>query len=155
METKCNKIFLDGNGRFSHGVHGYDAGIRMELTHPFDEVLRARLKAAQLNQAEVGKAIGRSGGWVNKYMHGAGNATIDDAIRIAALLNGVGNVATLSELERKLLKAFRGVPDERREDAVQVFQNIAKGHLRGPQSGSGAPAAHTPPTTSRTKHGTR
>jgi transcriptional regulator with XRE-family HTH domain len=127
----------------------------MELRHPFDEELRARLKAARPNQSDFGRAIGRSAGWVNKYMHGAGNATIDDAIRIAALLNGLEHASTLSESERRLLKAYRGIPDDRQEDAVVVFENVARGYRRVPPSESTAPTARTHPATARTKRGTR
>lgn len=127
--------------------------IPMELRHPIDAEIRERLRKSEPNQIELSKRIGRSQGWLNKYMNGGGNATIDDLIRIAAAMIGF-EAAPLTGLERRLLKAFRGVRPERHEDAVVVFENIAKGRLLRPQE-SDAPAAHTPPATSRKSRGKR
>ena len=126
----------------------------MELQHPLDAALRERLKAAKPHQAEFSKAVGRSAGWLNKYMHGAGTATIDDAVRIVALLIGL-ETRPLSALELRLLKAFRWVAADRQEDAVAVFENIAKGYRTALPPGSVSPAARTPPGTLRKARGTR
>lgn len=51
-----------------------------------DAAIRRRLLAeveAGLNQSKLAKAVGRSPGWVNKYIYGAGNATIDDIVSMA------------------------------------------------------------------------
>ena len=114
----------------------------MELSHPLDEAIRARIKAARPNQAEFAAKIGRSAGWLNKYMHGAGNATLDDVVRMLALLNGVEGPA-LSGTERRLLKAWRAIPLERQEDAIAVLENVARGYRRVPSQESAAPAART------------
>jgi transcriptional regulator with XRE-family HTH domain len=129
--------------------------IPMELRHPIDAEVRERLRKSEPNQIELAKRIGRSQGWVNKYMNGGGTATIDDLIRIAAAMIGVES-SPLTGLERRLLKAFRGIQDAaRRDDAVLVFEGIAKGYRRAQPPGSAAPAAHTPPATSRKARGKR
>ena len=80
----------------------------MELTHPLDAALRARLKVADVHQSQFAKAIGRSPSWLNKYMNGAGNATLDDVVRMVALLIGVdlGNTAQTDRIAllRKMLE---------------------------------------------------
>lgn len=126
----------------------------MELGHPLDAAVRARIKASRPNQAEFAQKIGRSAGWLNKYMHGVGNATLDDVVRMLALLIGV-EVQPLSGMERRLLKAWRGIPVERQEDAVVVLENVAKGYRRARSQELSGPAARTQPATARTGRGTR
>jgi transcriptional regulator with XRE-family HTH domain len=126
------------------------------MDHPIDAAVRAKLRELSPNQQALADVIGRSQGWLNKYMHGDGNATLDDIVRIAAAFVGV-NVQPLTELERRLLKAFRAVRGERREDAVTVFENISKGKLYRPEQPqeSTEPTVHTPPATSRKGRGKR
>jgi transcriptional regulator with XRE-family HTH domain len=126
----------------------------MDLSHPIDQAVRSKLRELAPNQVALASAIGRSQGWLNKYMQGDGTATIDDLVRIACAFIGV-NVQPLSELERRLLKAFRGIPEDRRDDAVAVFEPIAKSYRLGRPQGSTAPAVHTPPATSRKARGRR
>lgn len=126
----------------------------MDLKHPLDAALRERLKAAGPKQQEFGKAIGRSAGWVNKYMHGAGNATIDDVVRIVALLIGV-EVQPLTAIERRLLKAWRKIHPDRQDDAVVVLENVSKGYRRPQSQGSDGPEVRTPQATERTARGKR
>ncbi len=130
----------------------------MELTHPLDEALRARLKHdPPTTQAEFAKAIGRSTGWFNKYMHGAGNATIDDVVRMVALLIGV-ETKPLSSDERRLLKAFRTFEaEDDRQDALDYLELRAKRLVarRGPSKESSALVAQTPQATSRKERGKR
>lgn len=115
-----------------------------DLQHPLDASLRERLKASRVNQADFAGKIGRSTGWLNKYMHGAGNATIDDAVRIAALLIGI-ETAPLSVDERQLLKAYRGIAEEsRRDDAVAFLETLARGPRQRQESAE--QSAHTPKT---------
>lgn len=130
----------------------YDGPV--ELDHPIDAGLRERLKTAKVNQADFARALGRSQGWLNKYMHGAGNATIDDVVRMLALLIGV-EVQPLSALERRLLKAFRSIEEGVREDAAAVMENVARGFRRAPSQESDAPAAHTNPPKASRARGTR
>lgn len=126
----------------------------MDLKHPIDAALRDYLKAAQPKQKDFGRAIGRSAGWVNKYMHGVGNATIDDVVRIAALLIGI-EVQPLTAIERRLLKAWRRIHPDRQEDAVVVLENVAKGYQRPQSRESDGPEVHMPPATTRTARGKR
>lgn len=125
-----------------------------DMEHPIDAAVRAKLRELAPNQPELGATIGRSQGWVNKYMHGDGHATIDDVIRIAAAMIGV-NVQPLTELERRLLKAWRRVPEARREDALVVLETVAKRYQLGQSQESTAPEAHTPPATNRKGRGKR
>lgn len=114
-----------------------------EIRHPFDEMLRSRLRAAAVHQAQFARAIGRSPGWLNKYMNGEGTASVDDAIRIAALLIGL-EAPALSDQERKLLRVFRSIEsEERRDDAVEVLGTVAKRYRREPRPESGATLTRT------------
>lgn len=126
----------------------------MELKHPLDAALRERIKAAQPKQADFAKAIGRSAGWLNKYIHGVGNATIDDVVRMVALLIGV-ETQPLTAMERRVLKAWRQIDPDRQEDAVVVLENVTKGYRRQPSPGSAAPVARTSPAAKHTARGTR
>ncbi len=129
----------------------------MNLAHPLDAALRERLKTDTPDtQANFAKAIGRSPGWLNKYMHGAGNATIDDVIRIVALLIGV-ETRPLSAIERKLLRACQAFEDEADLQDVIAYAEHRAALLarRGPSKGSSEPVAHTPPATDRKVRGKR
>lgn len=126
----------------------------MDTQHPLDGELRAKLRAMGPNQSELARQIGRQASWLNKYMHGAGHATIDDVVRILAVLSGAGT-GGLSESETRLLKAWRDLPDDdRREDAIASIQAVARGARRPPPK-SFEPAVHTTPATKHTKHGRR
>lgn len=120
----------------------------MELTTPLDSALRARLRKAKPHQTEFAQAIGRSPAWLNKYMHGTGHATLDDAVRILALLIGVDQ-PQITVLERRVLKALRSVPEERREDAAYVMEIAAKGYLHGRYPISVVQVNRTPAATNR------
>lgn len=127
----------------------------MALQHPIDSEIRARLKALKPNHAEFASAIGRSGGWLNKYIHGTGKATIDDVVRIAALLIGATAATPLTAMERRLLKAWRQIPQDRREDAVSVLETVARGYRRSLSQGSDGPAVRTPSATTNRGRGKR
>lgn len=125
----------------------------MALEHPIDAEIRAWLERHVQNQKELSVSVGHGTSWLHKYVNGAGHATIDDLVRIAGVLFGM-NLPVLSGLEQRLLKAWRAIPDAaRQEDAVVVFENIAKGYRRGKPQESTAPAAHTPPAKVRKGHG--
>lgn len=126
----------------------------MAAEHPIDAAIRAWLEKHVGNQTELSVASGHSTSWLHKYINGAGHATIDDLVRLAGLLMGL-NLPALSPLERRLLKAFRGAPEERKEDAVVVFENVAKGYRLVQPSESAAPVARTPPVRGRRAHGKR
>ena len=88
--------------------------------HPIDRAVRAHLRKLDLHQKETALAIGRSPGWVSKFLSGTGHATIDDLIRIGALALGLQG---LSESERRLLKAWRRLPAPSQTDAVKWFED--------------------------------
>lgn len=105
---------------------------RMAAQHPIDTEIRERLrKLGKLapRQGELAKRLGRSQGWLNKYIHGAGHATIDDVIRIAAILIGVDAVP-LTESEQRLLRAWRRLPVQRQEYVVEIVEASASRRRR-------------------------
>jgi transcriptional regulator with XRE-family HTH domain len=114
----------------------------MELRHPIDEEIRGKLRALGPHQTALARQIGRSTSWLNKYMNGAGTATIDDVVRIAAALIGFQSEA-LTDAERRLLKAYRGMRDDRQDDAVALVQTMARANPREQHQELDAPPAHT------------
>lgn len=122
----------------------------MALVHPIDDEVRARLKAAAPHQADFAKAIGRSPAWLNKYMQGVGNATIDDVIRIAALLIGTEMSPALSKPARKLLRALEQLEAEDQEDGAEFFAAwVQMRQRRQQQKESPEPAADKAPAAKR------
>ena len=107
--------------------------------HPLDTELRTRLRALDPHQQELAQRIGRRPAWLNKYIHGAGHATIDDVIRIVAVLNGL-DPPQLTEWERQLLRLFRRLKDPDRQHDVLLYL----AHVAGRRGGSSAPAERTP-----------
>jgi hypothetical protein len=85
-----------------------------------DTFLRARLRESITNQKEVAKRIGRSQGWLNKYINGSGKATIDDVIRLVAIVL-LGVDERLTREQRKLLRDWESVAPEHRKAAKQFF----------------------------------
>jgi transcriptional regulator with XRE-family HTH domain len=126
----------------------------MGLRHPIDQEVRERLRQLGPKQVEFARAIGRSQGWLNKYMNGAGTATIDDLIRIAAVFIGA-EAPTLSATEQRLLRAWKQIPEPSRLDALAVFENHARFLRRSRARGSAAPAAQTPPAATSKARGRR
>jgi hypothetical protein len=111
--------------------HRYDREVRMgvkssSLKHPLDTELRTRLRSLKEKQNELAQRIGRRPAWMNKFIHGAGHATIDDWIRIAAVLSGV-DPPRLTDDERQLLRRWRRLPDDdARQDALLVLASVAR-----------------------------
>jgi transcriptional regulator with XRE-family HTH domain len=95
--------------------------------NPIDVAIRARLRALDLPQKELADAVGRSKSWVSKYLSGAGNATIDELIRILAIADGVHG---LSAWERRLLKAWKRLPAASQADAVKWFEGWVRREVR-------------------------
>lgn len=95
--------------------------------HPIDAAIRERLRALNLKQKDLAATIGRSRGWVSKFLSGSGHATIDDLIRILAV---VQEMQVLSDYERRLLKAYRRIPVDSHEDAVTWFETWARREIR-------------------------
>jgi transcriptional regulator with XRE-family HTH domain len=105
-------------------------------SHPLDTELRARLRAIDPPQRELAERIGRKPAWLNKYMHGAGHATIDDVIRIVAVLS---EVEALSELERRVVRGLRRLKDsDRQHDVLWYLERVV---MR--RKGSSAPGGQT------------
>lgn len=127
----------------------YDRRHAMPLQHPIDREIRDRLRRLGPKQGSFARAIGRSQGWLNKYMNGAGHATVDDVIRIAAVLIGA-EMPKLTDAQRRLLHAWDQIPAESQEDAVNLFEVYARRLRRGLPPRSTAPKGQTPPATERT-----
>lgn len=126
----------------------------MALKHPIDAEIRGRLKQLGPNQKELAQGIGRSISWLNKYIHGAGNAAIDDLIRIAALMIGV-EAQALSETERRLVRAWKQIPEDDQIAAVEFFENHARFLRRAHEREQGGPKGRTPRETKNTTRGKR
>lgn len=127
-----------------------DYDCRMQR-HPLDAELRERIRKSGVSETELARATGCNQSWLHKYANGSGHATIDDAVRILAILIGL-ETQPLSVLERRLLKAWRQTAEDRQEDAVAVFENIAKGYRRAlPQESTGRVARKTQATSSRAR----
>src|SRR5580765_3510878 len=102
---------------------------RMAVQHPIDREIRERLRqmaaSAKPRQIELAKRIGRSPAWVNKYLNGAGHATVDDVIRIVATVIGL-DPPGVTDAERRLLRAWRRLPLDRQEDALDFLQRMGR-----------------------------
>lgn len=128
---------------------GYDLPTAMDLANPLDNELRERLKRSPLKQTDVAKAIGRRQPWLNRWMHGSGHATVDDVVRILALLIGIER-PPISDVERRVLKALQSVPEDVREDVASVMEAVAKGYPRATLPGSTLRNVDTTPATNLT-----
>jgi hypothetical protein len=122
----------------------------MAAQHPIDTEIRERLRKLAPKQIELAQRLGRSQGWLNKYINGAGHATIDDVIRIGAILIGV-EALRLTEKEQRLLRAWRRLTADRQQDVVDLVEVYA-GRRR---SRSGARAGGTARATSNKEPDTR
>ena len=127
----------------------------MDLGHPLDAALRDRLRTtSDLQQSALASAIGRKPSWLNKYINGVGHATVDDVVRMLALLIGV-DAQQSSEMERRLLRAWRQIPPDHQEDAIAVLVNAAKGFRPRQSPESNAPAVRTTQETKSRARGKR
>jgi len=130
---------------------------RMPITpaiHPIDAALRERLRALKPNQKDLAKRIGRSQGWLNKFMNGAGKATLDDMIRLTAIVVlGVDN-PPLTAAQRKFLSAWDALPLKGRRAVWQYLVVWRAGHLQLKSKSSVRAEQKTPGTSGRSP-GTR
>lgn len=101
----------------------------MAVEHPIDKEIRERLRHRKPQQTDLAKQIGRSPAWVNKYLNGAGHATIDDLIRIIAIVIGV-DPSRLTDAERKLLRAWRRLPADKQQDVVDWVSTLGRRQKR-------------------------
>jgi len=122
----------------------------MAISHPIDTEIRDRLRALKVNQQDFARALGRSQGWLNKYLNGVGHATIDDVIRIAALLIGA-EALKLTDTERQLLRAWRRLPEDQQQNALDFLRAFAS--RQRPRSGGRA--GRTGPTANHKAPGRR
>jgi len=126
------------------------------LPNPLDETIRKHLKAtAYGRQGALAAVIGRERSWLNRYASGTNQATLDDVILLLAAFvrdaRGVGD--TLTDRERLILKAFRGLAnDDRRDDAIGVVESMSKRDRARPRE-STAPSGSTPRAAARTTRG--
>jgi len=95
--------------------------------HPIDAAIRERLRTLDLKQREVAKAVGRTPAWVSKYLSGKGHATVDELIRIIAIAL---DVEGMSDLERRLWKAWKRLPPASQLDAVEWFEDWVRRESR-------------------------
>jgi len=115
----------------------------MGLKHPIDQSVRERVRAlVSTDQKDFADRIGRSQGWLNKWMHGSGKATIDDLVRIAALFVG-REPQPITSLERRLWRIWRRVPEDDQLSTVELFEAHVRHLRRARRTESGAKAAHT------------
>jgi len=105
----------------------------MAVQHPIDLEIRERLRKLAPRQIELAQRIGRSQGWVNKYLNGVGHATIDDIIRIAAIVIGV-DPPRLTDAERRLLRAWRLLPADKQQDVVDWVDTMSRRQRRATRS---------------------
>jgi transcriptional regulator with XRE-family HTH domain len=97
-------------------------------SHPIDAAIRKHLHALRPNQKEIAQRIGRSQGWLNKYLKGAGKATIDDVIRLVAIIVlGVNGPPPLTVGQRRLLRNFAAAPPGVRAAVKQMLAAWARG----------------------------
>jgi plasmid maintenance system antidote protein VapI len=112
---------------------------KASAAHPLDAGLRARLRHdAALNQTELAKRIGRKPAWLNKYINGAGHATIDDVIRIVAVVNGLD--AQLTAAEQRLVWVWRHLKAENQPYALDAVELV----YRRQRKGAGGRLGRTP-----------
>jgi hypothetical protein len=102
--------------------------------NPLDEELRERLRkfvtasssaAARPRQIELAKRIGRNPAWLNKYVNGAGHATVDDVIRMIAIVIGIDG-PRLTDEEQRVLRAWRRVPVEKKPDGLFFLRGLGR-----------------------------
>jgi transcriptional regulator with XRE-family HTH domain len=102
--------------------------------NPIDKEIRERLRklvsvntpaTARLLQIQLAKRIGRSPAWLNKYVNGVGHATVDDVIRLVAIVIGVDAIQ-LTPDEQRVLRAWRRVPLEKQPDGLFFLRGLGR-----------------------------
>jgi transcriptional regulator with XRE-family HTH domain len=128
---------------------------RTKAPSPLDAAFRKRLRQLNPYQKGIADRIGRSQSWLNKYLNGAGKATIDDVIRlVAVVVLGVDGTPSLSAEQRKLLRDWEGLPSEGRR-AVKGVLAIWSKRRREQRSKSSARAEQKNHGTTGRSPGTR
>jgi len=111
-------------------THNIDA-----TSNPIDAEIRAWLKRNVQNKSDLAAKVGHSPSWLHKYVNGAGHATIDDLVRIAGLLMGV-DLPMLSEIERRLLRAFQALEETDQFDVMAYAEHRGRIARRRPSKES-------------------
>lgn len=134
-----------------------------------DQRIRAKLREAGFSQSDLARALGRSQGWVNKYMNGVGTATIDDIIGIATffhmtLLQFIGadalpvrmSMPDLSDVERRLVRGFRRIADQKVQwQALDIVLGLSRPSRREASRRSSQRTTQTSVSKERTARGKR
>jgi len=119
------------NARNARRASRYDRRLMSAPPPPpvdLDAALRTYLRHVNPNQKELAKYLGRSQGWLNKYINGAGRVSLNDAIRLAAIvLLGVAPAPPLWAEERKLVRDFRSLSPRLRAQVRNVVTVLGKG----------------------------
>jgi len=116
------------------------------VTHPLDAALRKHLRALKPNQKELAKRIGRSQGWMNKYLNGVGKATLDDIIRLVAILVLRVESPPLTVEQRRLLRDWETLSPSARKHVKAL---VAAWSGRRPE-----PRSKPPARSEQKNHGT-
>jgi transcriptional regulator with XRE-family HTH domain len=77
-----------------------------KLDQPLDAALRAFLRNYKPNQKQLAERIGHSQGWMNKYLKGQGKATMDDVVRLLAIVVLGVEAPPLPAAKRRLLETW-------------------------------------------------
>lgn len=128
---------------------------RDRADHPIDAHIREWLRAHVHNEREISFAAGHGNSWLHKYINGNGTATVDDLVRVAAMLLGV-NLPELSADELRLVTVFRSfVEDDEREELLAYAKHREKlAAQRGALKESSGPMARNLPAKGRKARGT-
>ena len=87
-----------------------------KLDQPLEAALREFLRNHKPNQKQLAVRIGRSQGWMNKYLKGQGKATMDDVVRLLAIVVLGVEAPPLPAAKRRLLETWDVLsPSERRQ----------------------------------------
>jgi hypothetical protein len=122
MEKRHARRARSSYDRFRMAAHHIDLEIRDRLRKL---VSVSNPATARPRQIELAKRIGRSPAWLNKYVNGVGHATIDDVIRIVAIVIGVDAIRLTAD-EQRLLRLWRRLSTDKQHDLIAWMQTMGK-----------------------------
>lgn len=99
-----------------------DQGIRTWLGSRLDPDAANRV----MSQVEAARRAGLKQPWLNRYINGEGEATIDEVVRLLAVVAGADLPDAIDEFANRLLQAWKQIPKERQEAAVKFFEFYAR-----------------------------
>jgi hypothetical protein len=126
----------------------------MAVGHPIDAEIRAWLAEHVENESKLSLAVGHSKTWLHKYINGSGHATVDDLVRIAALLLGL-NMPALNDSAQKMLKSFQALSADDQKDVIAYAEHRKRLALREASKESSEPVAQSPLVTTGKARGKR